>query len=125
MKTLEDYLATIDQPGHRQIMADLIQQIREDYPDLKLEIKWNQPMFVMDGTFILAFSASKNHFSISPEEKGVKEFSDYMDEHDISYSKMLFRMPWDPEKIDYALIKQVIDFNMEVKEGYEKFWRAD
>lgn len=123
MKTLEDYLTTIDQPGHRQIMADFVQQIREDYPDLKLEIKWNQPMFVMDGTFILAFSASKNHFSISPEEKGVKEFSDYMDEHDISYSKMLFRMPWDPEKIDYALIKQVIDFNMEDKEGYEKFWR--
>ena len=123
MKTLEDYLATIDQPDHRQIMADLIQRVREDYPDLNLEIKWNQPMFVMDGTFILAFSASKNHFSVSPEEKGMREFQDYMDEHDISYSKMLFRMPWDPEKIDYALIKQVIDFNMEDKEGYEKFWR--
>lgn len=27
MKTLEDYLATIDQPDHRQIMADLVQQI--------------------------------------------------------------------------------------------------
>lgn len=123
METLEEFLETIDQSHHRDILKNLIQQIQKDYPALNLEIRWNQPMFVMDGTFILAFSASKNHFSISPEEKGVKEFADYMAEHDISYSKMLFRMPWDSEKIDYDLIKRMIDYNMEDKKGYDKFWR--
>lgn len=123
METLEEFLATIDQPDHRDILENLIQQIQKDYPELNLEIKWNQPMFIMDGTFILGLSASKNHFSISPEEKGVKKFTDYMDEHSISYSKMLFRMPWDPEEIDYDLIKLMIDYNMEDKKGYNKFWR--
>ena len=123
METFDEFLATIDHPEHRAILENLIQQIQKDYPELNLEIKWNQPMFVMDGTFILGFSASKNHFSISPEEKGVKKFSDYMDENRIFYSKMLFRMPWDSERIDYDLIKRAIDYNMEDKKGYDKFWR--
>lgn len=75
METLEEFLETIDQSHHRDILKNLIQQIQKDYPALNLEIRWNQPMFVMDGTFILAFSASKNHFSISPEEKGVKKLT--------------------------------------------------
>ena len=45
----------------------IFEQIQKEIPNLTVELKWNQPMFIMNGTFIIGFSVAKNHISIAPE----------------------------------------------------------
>ncbi|MGC2952001.1 iron chaperone, partial [Enterococcus faecium] len=49
-------------------MKDLFAKITETKPQLDTTVKWNQPMFTDHGTYIIAFSFAKNHFSIAPEK---------------------------------------------------------
>ncbi|HCA7402025.1 TPA: iron chaperone, partial [Staphylococcus pseudintermedius] len=42
MNILDEFLQTIDKPEHREKLATVIQTILDRYPELTLEIKWNQ-----------------------------------------------------------------------------------
>lgn len=48
-------------------LEPIFEQIQKEFPNLTVELKWNQPMFIMNGTFIIGFSVAKNHISIAPE----------------------------------------------------------
>ena len=48
-------------------LEPIFEQIQKEIPNLTVELKWNQPMFIMNGTFIIGFSVAKNHISIAPE----------------------------------------------------------
>lgn len=120
--TLEEFLNSIDNTEHREYVLELIKHIKEKYPTLDLEIKWSQPMFTQNNTYIIGFSTAKKHFAVAPEGKGVRQFQDYLDEHEMDYTKQLIRMPWN-QPFDISLIDEMIEFNMEDKKGYPHFWR--
>ena len=48
-------------------LEPIFEQIQKEFQNLTVELKWNQPMFIMNGTFIIGFSVAKNHISIAPE----------------------------------------------------------
>ena len=123
MDEFNDYLTTIEQPESRQKMMTVLSWITTHYPHLTREIKWNQPMFIQEGTFILALSASKFHFSVSPEFAGMAHFSSRIKASGYSQSSMLFRIKWTDE-VDYQLLGDIIEWNMVQKKGLKTFWRA-
>lgn len=121
IKDFETYALTISDLSKRKVFTDLINWIKDNF-ELKLEIKYNQPMFLMDGTFILAISALKNHMSIAPEVKAMEYFKDEITIAKYDQSSHLFKIKY-VDDINYELITRIINFNMNDKKGYSKFWR--
>lgn len=122
LEVVEPFLAKIENDAHRERMEEILHWILETFPNLKLEHKWNQPMFTNEGTFIIAFSVSKNHISVAPEFYTMDKFRNAVEEAGYTHSKMLFRIPF-KEEVNYPLLKEIIEFNIEDKQGYETFWR--
>ncbi|QLK86906.1 iron chaperone [Staphylococcus sp. 17KM0847] len=124
METFDDFLETIDQPDHREKLKTVIDHILIDYPELTLEIKWNQPMLLLkeNGTFILAFSKAKPHFAIAPEKYTRDYFDADIQKTGYQATKMFIKIKW-TETVDYDLIYKMIDKNIKDKKDYTKFWR--
>lgn len=124
IKDLDMYMETMDTKEKKDKFLGVINWIKKEFPKLKLEIKWNQPMFINDNTFIISLSALKNHFSIAPEFKTMELFKDKIDKAGYSQTKMLFRIKFN-EEINFNLLKEIIDFNIEDKKGMTSFWREN
>lgn len=122
MNTFEEYLATIVEPEQQDKMNELLNWIQENYPELETRIAWNQPMFVDHETYIIGFSYSKQHIAMAPEVKPIEKFKDLIEETGLSYTKNIIRIRWE-DPIPYDLIKELIEYNIQDKEGYDKFWR--
>lgn len=122
METLEDYLAGIDNPDHRERLEEIFNWILEKFPNLKSEIKWNTPMFTDHGTFILGISTAKQHISIAPEEVTMVRFADDIAQAGYSATKGMFRIKW-KDQVHYELLEKIIEFNIKDKAGYNNFWR--
>lgn len=122
MKIFEEYLNTIDNEDQRIILEDLLQWIHTKYPDLVSVVKWNQPMFTHHDTYIIGFSVSKKHFAVSPEGKTISLFSKELEENDYDYTKNIIRINWS-QIINHDLLAKMIEFNIEDKADYQKFWR--
>ncbi|GAA4118373.1 iron chaperone [Enteractinococcus coprophilus] len=121
MDTLQEYLETIPNDDHRTKLEHVIQWGTETFPELKVEIKWNQPMMTHNGTFIISFSASSKHFSVAPERHILDEFRDKLTEAGYSHSKALFRILW-TQDVNYALLAEIIERSIEFKKGSKTFW---
>lgn len=122
MEILEDYLAGIDNPSHRERLEEIFDWISEKYPNLKSEIKWNTPMFTDHGTYIIGISTAKNHISVAPEEVTMARFADEIAQAGYGSTKGLFRITW-KDQVNYDLLAKMIDFNIEDKADYQNFWR--
>lgn len=61
------FLSNFKNPILKFKLEPIFEQIQKEFPNLTGELKWNQPMFIMNGTFIIGFSVAKNHISIAPE----------------------------------------------------------
>lgn len=79
-------------------------------------------MYTMDDTFILGIDSAKRHMSISPEGKTIGIYKDEIEEAGYSFTSGLYRIKYS-ETVDYNLLKKMIDYNIEDKKGYQKFWR--
>lgn len=122
MKTFNGFLEKIENEKHRDKLKSILDHIENKYTNLNQEIKWNQPMFVDHGTFIIAFSVSKEHIAISPESKTLQVFEQEIKEAGYKATKMLFRIKWNDE-IDFGLIDKLIEYNIEDKKEMKKSWR--
>ncbi len=124
METLDDFLETIDKEAHREKLKNVLQTILENYPDLTMEIKWNQPMLLYkdNGSFILGFSKAKPHFAISPEKYTLDTFADDIKAAGYQMTKMLLKIKWTDE-VNYDLLYRIIDFNIKDKKDSSSFWR--
>ncbi|MCD2138521.1 iron chaperone [Salinicoccus halitifaciens] len=122
METFEDYIRTIEDSSREAQFKEIISWIDSNYPELEQEVKWNTPMYTSNGTFILGIDSSKKHISISPEEKTMEFFTEEIEEAGYSQTKGLFRIKYSDE-VDYGLLKKMIDYNIEDKKDYDKFWR--
>lgn len=124
METLDDFLETIDKEAHREKLKNVLQTILENYPDLTMEIKWNQPMLLYkdNGSFILGFSKAKPHFAISPEKYTLDTFADDIKDAGYQMTKMFLKIKWTDE-VNYDLLYRIIDFNIKDKKDSSSFWR--
>ena len=116
------FINEIENEEHREKLKHLFERIETQYSDLKPVVKWNQPMYTYNETFIIAFSKAKQHFSIMPEAACLKQFKKRVTNGGYTQTENLFRIKWNQE-IDYDLIGDMIKLNMEEKKDYTKFWR--
>ena len=105
------------------MMRRIFDWILQSFPSLRFEMRWNQPMFVDHGTFIIGFSTAKDHLSVSPEAAGIAHFSQEIRAAGYSQTKNLFRIGWD-QPVDYNLLEEIITFNIADKAAHTTFWRA-
>ncbi|MEG6573506.1 iron chaperone [Caldibacillus debilis] len=122
MDVFAKYLAGIDNPDHRARTEEILNWVLNKFPNLEPQIKWNTPMFTDHGTFIIGFSTAKHHLSVSPEEVCIARFADDIAKAGYSATKRLFRNPWN-EPVNYELLGKMIEFNIQDKAEYTKFWR--
>lgn len=106
----------------QEFLENILEWVDGNFPELELEIKWNQPMYVHSGTYIIGFSLSKAHVSVSPEQHGMEVFHDKISTAGYSQSKMLFRIKY-IEEVNYELLREMIEYNIKDKAGFTKFWR--
>ena len=122
MEKFQPIINQIKEKEHQQKIKDLFAKITETYPQLDTTVKWNQPMFTDHGTFIIAFSFAKNHFSIAPEKAAIRALEKNIQEAGSVYTDNVIKVPW-KSVINWELIEQLISFNIEDKKGHDKFWR--
>lgn len=122
MEVFADWLAKIEHPAHRERMENLFAWVMETFPHLVPVIKWNQPMFTDHGTFIIGFSVSKKHMAVAPEYAGMARFAEEIAKSGYDQTKGIVRIPWD-RPVDYALLENMIRFNIEDKAMCTTFWR--
>lgn len=122
MDVFEEYLASIQNPQNRARMVEVLSWVIEKFPNLRTRIAWNQPMFTDHDTFIIGFSAAKQHFAIAPERAVINHFSDEIVNAGYEYTKELIRIRWDGP-VDYSLIEKIIEYNIMDKKECTTFWR--
>ncbi|WP_240333987.1 iron chaperone [Rothia sp. ZJ932] len=115
-------LGRISDDEYRARAAEVLLWVHETFPELGVQIAWNQPMFTHHGTYIIGFSYASKHLSVAPEQAGINHISQELDKQGISYTPNLFRLPWTQEP-PYELICRVIAFNIEDKAEITSFWR--
>lgn len=122
IKTLDEYLATIPDDDNRERMVDVLVWVGLTYPELKLRIAWNQPMFTHHGTYIIGFSAASKHMAIAPERATMIRFEPVMRERGTDFGKKFARQPWD-KPFDYELLDAFIQHQLAEKQDITSFWR--
>ncbi|NLM04954.1 MAG: iron chaperone [Clostridiales bacterium] len=122
MKTFKMFLDEIDDLDKRKPMEEILNHVKEKFPQLKEEIKWNEPMFTDHGTFIIGFSIAKEHIAVAPEPAVISLFEKDIKKAGYSHTKGLFRIKW-KDKIDFHLLDRIIAYNIEDKKDMTKFWR--
>jgi len=122
MNTHKEFIDQIDELDKRDRVRMVLDHIKEKYPQLKEEIKWNQPMFSDHGTYIIGFSISRGHISLSPEAHTLDIFDDEIKKSGYERTKMTMKIKW-REKVDLDLIDRMIDYNIEDKKDMTRFWR--
>jgi uncharacterized protein YdhG (YjbR/CyaY superfamily) len=118
----QEYLNGIEDPNKRERMKSIFSYIKKTFPQLKEEIKWNQPMFTDHGTFIIGFSMAKAHIAVAPESAAMGLFQQEIEEAGYSHTKGLFRIQWTDE-VHYDLLRRIVAYNIESKKNMKKFWR--
>lgn len=109
-------------PEQSQKLSEVFNWIENNYPELEPVVKWNQPMYQHHGTFIIGFSVAQKHMAIAPEKETLVQFKDQIAQAGYSQAAMLFRIRW-AEEINYSLLAEIIDYNIEDKKDCQTFWR--
>lgn len=122
MEVFAEYLSRIDNPQHRERMEEVLAWVTKRFPNLIPKIAWNQPMFTVHGTFIIAFSVAKHHLAVAPESAGINHFSDEIVQVGYDHTKQLVRIKWD-SPVDFSLLEKMIEFNILEKADCSTFWR--
>lgn len=122
MDIFADYLKGIDHPEQRERIEEVLTWVAETYPQLEAVVKWNEPMFTDHGTYIIGFSVSKKHMAVSPERAGMMHCAEEIKQSGYGQTELIIRIPW-TSPVDYNLLKKMIEFNIEDKANYPKFWR--
>ena len=122
MKDLNEFFSSISKLEHRSRLEYLFEWTKQNYPQFNVVIKWNQPMFTDHDTFIIAYSSSKKHLSVSPETVAISAFKEAIEKAGYQHTENIIKITWD-QAIDFELLKKIIDYNVQEKIAYTKFWR--
>lgn len=119
---LEEYLDQIEDKNHQLKLKELFTWMMATFDSLHVEVKWNQPMFILGQTFIVAFSPAKKHLSVAPEHACLNHFDSAIKASGTKRSKELWMIPWEKD-IPYDLLHEMITYNIQEKAGMTQFWR--
>jgi len=122
MSGFQMFLSSIDDPDKRERMEDILSYVKQKFPQLKEEIKWNEPMFSDHGTFIIGFSIARGHIAVAPEPVVISLFGKEIEEAGYSHTRGLFRIKW-TDKVDFGLLHKMVSYNIKDKKDMTKFWR--
>lgn len=122
MKIFDPFLQSIEEPSHRERLTMILQDIKDTFPELEPVIKWNQPMFVTHGTYIIGFSVAKAHLAMAPEVDCLEKFASEINQAGYQTTKQLVKIKW-TDPVDLDLIRSMVRFNMDDKQGMTTFWR--
>ena len=122
MDNFIEYLSGIENQEHANKLKEVLEFILNEYPQLDTRIAWKQPMFTFNGTFIIGFSVSKEHFDIAIEKEAKSMFASQIKQAGYIDMKMLFKIRFDQE-VDYELLKEMIDYKLIEKKEHKKFWK--
>ena len=86
------FLSNFKNPILKFKLEPIFEQIQKEIPNLTVELKWNQPMFIMNGTFIIVFSVAKNHISIAPEAVTMDIFTNDLKAANYEATNNLFKI---------------------------------
>ena len=89
-------------------IVSIFEFIEEKFPELVLEIKWNEPMFLFNNSFIIAFSVWKNHVSISPEKYAIDIYQEKLLSFNYEVTSNLFKIKKDQE-VNFDLLLEIIN----------------
>lgn len=118
---LQAFIAKINDKSKEVKFKEMIDWIKKNYPELILEIKWNQPMFIENGTYIIGFSISKKHIALGLESFAIEELTESIKNAGFTHSKMIVQIPWE-KPIDYQLLELIITHVRTRKSGVTSFW---
>lgn len=119
---LNEYLRQLNDETHKMRFQELFSWMESTFDALHVEVKWNQPMFILNQTFIIAFSPAKKHLSVAPEHACLNHFEAEIETLGFKRSKELLMIPWEKD-IPYELLHDMIAFNIQEKAGMSQFWR--
>ncbi len=122
MKEFQAFLDGIDRPDRAERMTKILSHVQEKFPQLKPEVKWNQPMFTDHGTFIVGFSVAEGHIAVAPEPQAIALFAEEIQKAGYSHTRGLFRIRWTDE-VNWELIDKIVSYNIHDKKDMTKFWR--
>ena len=112
----------IPDPQHAAKFIELLEWVKGSFPQLDAQIKWNQPMFIDHGTFIIGFSVSSVNILVGVEVPTLEAFSDRIQARGYSRAKKLWRIGFHQE-IPCDLLQEMIQLNIMEKANYTQFWR--
>jgi uncharacterized protein YdhG (YjbR/CyaY superfamily) len=118
----KDYIDAITNESNRSVFQELLVFVLKKFPQLETVVKWNQPMFLDHGTYIIAFNVTKKHINIAPERATMIYFEEEIKKRAVGFTKMFVQMKWN-QPIDYDLLKKMISYNIIEKEHTKSFWR--
>ncbi|WP_089610738.1 iron chaperone [Dehalobacterium formicoaceticum] len=122
MKDFQIFLDSIGESDKRERMESILNNIKDKFPQLNEEIKWNQPMFSDHGTFIIGFSVAKGHIAVAPEAVVISLFEKEIEEAGYTHTQELFRIKW-ADNVDFELLYKMVAYNIEDKKDMTNFWR--
>ncbi|QCQ04403.1 hypothetical protein FAX13_07185 [Ligilactobacillus animalis] len=121
MEQILEYIQRIDDPDNRLIFGDFINLLTTDFPELKPEYKWNQPMFTHHGTFIIGFSVATKHFTVAPEMRTFEHFLPQIKNLKLKHGKKTFQLQFGQD-IPYDLLRTLINYTLADKQNVTSFW---
>ena len=105
-------------------IVSIFEFIEEKFPELVLEIKWNEPMFLFNNSFIIAFSVWKNHVSIAPEKYAIDIYQEKLLSFNYEVTSNLFKIKKD-QKVNFDLLFEIINFKIKDKSNSKTFWKSN
>lgn len=121
LELFKDFLSNINDIENQKKIEEILLWVNDNF-ELDKRVAWNQPMFTDHETFIVGFSIAKNHISVAPESKAIAKFSQEILKSNYTHTKEIFRIKWSDD-INYNLLKEIIEYNIEDKQDYDTFWR--
>ncbi|WP_413628237.1 hypothetical protein R4B61_03390 [Fructilactobacillus vespulae] len=122
INNLAEYLDTIKDPNNRIKFAATLEWVTNNFPDLQLEIRYNAPMLVKNNSYIVGFSAYKNHYSIGLEGQEVtKLFITKAEQLNFKCLHKTIQIPYSASLPD-EFFTEIIKFKIEQKKDCKTFW---
>ncbi len=121
MKELNAYLEALTPTPENQRMIDVLNWIAVSYPQFDFPMKWKQPTFVFEGTFIISFVVTKKHLSVTLEPYAMEKFREAILASGYQPTSMTIPIPWSME-VDYSFLKDLIEFSYQHKKGSKTYW---
>jgi uncharacterized protein YdhG (YjbR/CyaY superfamily) len=104
--SVEEYLASLDDPAKAQTLRSVIDLILSQFPELESKISWNVPTIHRNGKYVAGVAAYKHHLTISPwSSRVIEDFKLRLEKFVILKSGFQIPVDWE---IDGELVTDLV-----------------